>query len=151
MRHHLQALHASVSRWRLSSSLDVRHDHGASAVEYALIAALIAVVILMSVVLYYALTSNRGVMLFSAVIAGLLQDSLSLIPAGYSAFCFGVVGVVLNRLVNFGGRRAGIGIGGGDAGVYGRAGHGFIAEQNQFSHGDSVSGHCVGDRFLLWK
>jgi Flp pilus assembly pilin Flp len=51
MRHHLQALHASVSRWRLSSSLDVRHDHGASAVEYALIAALIAVVILMSVVL----------------------------------------------------------------------------------------------------
>jgi len=53
--------------------------------------------ILMSVVLYYALTSNRGIMLFSAVIAGLLQDSLSLIPAGYSAFCFGVVGVVVNR------------------------------------------------------
>jgi len=52
---------------------------------------------LMAVVLYYALTSNRGIMLLSAVIAGLLQDSLSHIPAGYSAFCFGVVGVVVNR------------------------------------------------------
>ncbi len=51
MRHHLQVLHASVPRWRRSLPLDVRSDRGASAVEYGLIVALIAVVILMSVVL----------------------------------------------------------------------------------------------------
>lgn len=53
--------------------------------------------LLLAVVLYYALTNSRGIMLLSAVLAGLLQDSLSFIPPGYSAFCFAVVGVVVNR------------------------------------------------------
>lgn len=53
--------------------------------------------LLMAVVLYYSLTNSRGIMLLSAVLAGLFQDALSLIPAGYSAFCFGVVGIVVNR------------------------------------------------------
>lgn len=53
--------------------------------------------LLLAVVLYYALTNNRGIMLLSAVLAGLLQDALSPIPPGYSAFCFGAVGMVANR------------------------------------------------------
>lgn len=53
--------------------------------------------LLLSVVIYYALTNNRGIMLLSAVLAGLLQDALSPIPPGYSAFCFGAVGMVVNR------------------------------------------------------
>jgi rod shape-determining protein MreD len=53
--------------------------------------------LLLAVVLYYALTNSRGIMLLSAVVAGLLQDSLSFIPPGYSAFCFGAVGMVVNR------------------------------------------------------
>ena len=36
-------------------------------------------------------------MLLSAVTAGLLQDALSNIPPGYSAFCFGVAGMVVNQ------------------------------------------------------
>jgi len=53
--------------------------------------------LLLAVVLYYALTNNRGIMLLSAVLAGLLQDALSPIPPGYSAFCFAAVGMVANR------------------------------------------------------
>lgn len=53
--------------------------------------------LLLAIVLYFALTNSRGIMLLAAVAAGLLQDSLSNIPPGYSAFCFGVAGMVVNQ------------------------------------------------------
>jgi rod shape-determining protein MreD len=48
--------------------------------------------LLMSV-LYYALSRERGEMLVAAILAGLFQDALSLIPLGYSSLCFCVVGL----------------------------------------------------------
>ena len=42
---------------------------------------------LLGVTVYYAFTHSRGVTAAAAVLAGVLQDSLSLIPVGYSAFC----------------------------------------------------------------
>ena len=52
---------------------------------------------LLAIVLYYALNWDVAVMLVAAVLAGLLQDLLSPIPLGYSAFCFCVVGWIANR------------------------------------------------------
>lgn len=43
---------------------------------------------LLGVALYYALTHSRGLTAVAAVLAGVIQDSLSLIPVGFSAFCF---------------------------------------------------------------
>lgn len=43
---------------------------------------------LLAVAIYYALTHNRGVVAAAAILAGVMQDSLSRIPVGYSAFCF---------------------------------------------------------------
>jgi len=43
---------------------------------------------LMAVALYYALVHSRGMALTSAIIAGIIQDSLSLFPVGYSSLCF---------------------------------------------------------------
>lgn len=58
---------------------------------------------LLGVVLYYALTHPRGAVLVVAILAGIVQDSLSLIPMGYSAFCFTglVLAVVAVREVLF--------------------------------------------------
>jgi len=53
--------------------------------------------VLVAVVIYFALYRNGGLMLTVALLAGLFQDSLSLIPIGYSSFCFAVCGVVIQR------------------------------------------------------
>lgn len=52
---------------------------------------------LLAGVLYYALHWDLAVVLVAALAAGLLQDVLSPIPLGYSAFCFCVVGWIANR------------------------------------------------------
>jgi rod shape-determining protein MreD len=43
---------------------------------------------LLAVAIYYSLTHTRGVTATAAILAGVMQDSLSRIPVGYSAFCF---------------------------------------------------------------
>lgn len=53
--------------------------------------------ILLGVVLYYALEHSRGMMLQAAILAGLVQDALGMIPLGYSSFCFCIVAVVASR------------------------------------------------------
>ena len=52
---------------------------------------------LLAVVLYYALNWNTTGMMVAAFLAGFLQDSLSPIPLGYSAFCFCVAGWIAGR------------------------------------------------------
>jgi rod shape-determining protein MreD len=54
--------------------------------------------LLLSVALYYAVYHPRGVMLAAALAAGIVQDSLSLMPIGYSALCFCALGLVVQRL-----------------------------------------------------
>ena len=49
---------------------------------------------LMSAVLYYALGRRVSVMLVAAVAGGVMQDALSPIPFGYSAFCFVAIGLL---------------------------------------------------------
>lgn len=53
---------------------------------------------LLALVVYYALHHDRGTMLACALLAGLIQDSLSLMPIGYSALCFSLIGL-LARMV----------------------------------------------------
>lgn len=53
--------------------------------------------ILLGVVMYYALTRSPEMVFITAVLAGLLQDALSLIPFGYSACVFCVVAMTLRR------------------------------------------------------
>jgi rod shape-determining protein MreD len=43
---------------------------------------------LMAVALYYALAHPRGTAVTVAILAGIIQDSMSLLPVGYSALCF---------------------------------------------------------------
>jgi len=52
---------------------------------------------LLGVTVYYAFTHSRGVTVAAAVLAGVLQDSLSLIPVGYSAFCLAVIAFVVHH------------------------------------------------------
>lgn len=54
--------------------------------------------LLLSVVLYYALTRETGTMLAAGFLAGLLQDALSPVPLGYSSFCFCLAGWLVGRL-----------------------------------------------------
>jgi rod shape-determining protein MreD len=53
--------------------------------------------VLMGVVLYYALAHSRRHMLQAAILAGLLQDALGMIPLGYSSFCFTVVALLVSK------------------------------------------------------
>ena len=53
---------------------------------------------LLGVALYYALTHSRGMTAVAAVLAGIMQDSLSLIPVGFSAFCFAGVALTVHHL-----------------------------------------------------
>ena len=53
--------------------------------------------LLLGVTVYYALTHSRGVTVTVAVLAGVIQDSLSLIPVGYSSFCFAGFAFVLHH------------------------------------------------------
>ena len=52
---------------------------------------------LMAVVLYYALVHSRGMALAAALLAGIMQDSLSLLPLGYSPLCFVAFTLVVVR------------------------------------------------------
>ena len=53
--------------------------------------------LLLSVVLYYALTRERWTMVACAILAGLLQDALSPVPLGYSTSCFCIIGFFASR------------------------------------------------------
>lgn len=56
---------------------------------------------LMSVVLYYALSRNSGVMVVAAACAGFLNDALSGVPLGYSSLLFCVMGWVVSRFRDY--------------------------------------------------
>lgn len=53
--------------------------------------------VLACVVLYVALFRGPGLTLSAALLAGLFQDSLSLMPMGYSSFCFAVAALVIRE------------------------------------------------------
>jgi len=53
--------------------------------------------VLGALVVYYALYRGGGAMLTMAILAGLFQDSLSLIPPGYSSFGFAACALVIAR------------------------------------------------------
>lgn len=44
--------------------------------------------VLLAISLYYALNREAGVAFMAAVLAGLFQDTMSMIPLGYSSACF---------------------------------------------------------------
>lgn len=50
---------------------------------------------LMAVALYYALAHPRWTAVVAAILAGVVQDSMSLLPVGYSSLCFVIFGVFL--------------------------------------------------------
>lgn len=53
--------------------------------------------VLMGVVLYYTLAHQGRLMLPAAILAGLLQDALGMIPLGYSSFCFVVAALIISK------------------------------------------------------
>lgn len=53
--------------------------------------------VLLALVLYYALAHSRTTLLWAAILGGILQDSLSLVPIGYSALAFCLIGLCLRR------------------------------------------------------
>ena len=53
--------------------------------------------LLLGVVVYYAMAQRRGLMLWAAIGAGLLQDALTLTPLGYSVLWFCAFGLLINR------------------------------------------------------
>ncbi len=52
---------------------------------------------LAAIVVYYALARQRGDMLWAAILAGLVQDGLGLIPFGYSSFAFCLMALMIAR------------------------------------------------------
>ena len=52
---------------------------------------------LAALVVYYALARERREMLVAAILAGLVQDGLGLIPFGYSPFAFCLMGLLIAR------------------------------------------------------
>jgi rod shape-determining protein MreD len=50
---------------------------------------------LLGVAVFYALRASRGMAVTAAILAGIIQDSLSLFPLGYSALCFTGFGLLL--------------------------------------------------------
>jgi rod shape-determining protein MreD len=53
--------------------------------------------ILLGVVLYYALNHKLWIVVIAAFSAGMLQDSMSFVPLGYSSFLFCVAAVAVGR------------------------------------------------------
>lgn len=53
--------------------------------------------VLCSLVLYYALYRGGAIMLLAAIVAGLFQDSSTLIPLGYSSFGFAAGALLIER------------------------------------------------------
>ena len=56
---------------------------------------------LLAVVLYYATRHGPWSVLCAALLAGIMQDSLSQIPMGYSALCFVMLGLLVWRIRDF--------------------------------------------------
>ncbi len=52
---------------------------------------------LLAVTIYYALKHGRGLVMAAAIMGGLIQDSLSLLPIGYSALCFVAAGLIIHH------------------------------------------------------
>ncbi len=53
---------------------------------------------MLGLVIYYSLTRPVRFALVTALVAGLIRDSLSLVPLGYSSFCFCVTAWFVNRV-----------------------------------------------------
>ena len=53
--------------------------------------------VLLSLVVYFALFRGKVAMLSFALLAGMFQDSMTLIPLGYSSFCFAVCVMVIAK------------------------------------------------------
>lgn len=49
--------------------------------------------ILASLVVYYALLRSRGTLIFAAVLAGIVEDSLGQMPLGYTSFFYALAGL----------------------------------------------------------
>ena len=64
---------------------------GSTALGSAKIPALAAIVV------YYALARRRRDMLWAAVLAGMVQDGMGLIPFGYSSFAYCALGLMIAR------------------------------------------------------
>ena len=54
--------------------------------------------LLLGVVLYYALVRGQRPALPAALLAGMFQDGLSLVPVGYSSFCFFAVVLIVSMV-----------------------------------------------------
>ena len=52
---------------------------------------------LLGVVIYYALMHRPTRMVQAALVIGVLDDSLGMLPLGFSAFCFAAIGLVIAR------------------------------------------------------
>ncbi len=52
---------------------------------------------LAAIVVYYALARDRRDLITVAILAGLIQDGMGLIPFGYSPVAFGVMGVLISK------------------------------------------------------
>lgn len=52
---------------------------------------------LAAVVVYYALARDRRDLVAIAILAGLIQDGMGLIPFGYSPVAFGVMGLLISK------------------------------------------------------
>lgn len=52
---------------------------------------------LAAVVVYYALARDRRDLITVAILAGLVQDGMGLIPFGYSPVAFGVMGIMISK------------------------------------------------------
>lgn len=57
--------------------------------------------VLLGVTIYYALAHERGWWITAAILAGLLQDSLSLLPIGCSSLCFVLFGLAIYHTREF--------------------------------------------------
>ena len=53
--------------------------------------------VLLGLVIYYSLLKSRRTALSAALLAGVLQDALSMIPLGFSSFCFILTAWVINN------------------------------------------------------
>ncbi len=56
---------------------------------------------LLAVTIHYALTSSRRMVVAAAILGGLIQDSLSLLPIGYSALWFAAAGLAIHHTREF--------------------------------------------------
>lgn len=50
---------------------------------------------LLGVVIYYALTHRASRMVQAAVLIGILDDSLGMMPLGFSSFCYAAIGLLI--------------------------------------------------------